>query len=543
MTQSGPGDQPTLEQPRTGSGALDTGGHARTGQVALELAPEPDGHSGRLASADAADQPGYEWVALSVTTVGALLASLQGSSLVIALPDVLTGLGATFLTVMWVLLGYLLITTALVPVVGRLADMVGRKRLYVAGFAVFTLGSLLAGVSQPQFHGWDLVAYRVLQGVGGALLITNSTAIVADAFRHGRVGLGLGVNQVAGAAGFLLGPVVGGLLTAISWRWVFLINVPLGIFGTLWGIWRLREPVRLPAHQRFDWWGSLTFVVGLGSLLLALSLIAFPMLPMPMVNALFGVGVLGLAGFLVAELRSPQPMLDLRLFSDRLFGFASLAAALNGVARGAVLFVLIFFLQGPYGQDPLMAGLMMTPFGAAFLVVGPLSGYLSDHYGSRLLSTIGLLVSAVGLFGLSTVTASSPYWILAIYMVLMGGGSGLFSSPNVNALMSTVPPQQRGVASGINTMVGNTGQMLSIAIAFPLVLSRIPEDVMFKVFLYGGGMGDVPEALHAFEQGLHQAFLVSFGITLVAALASALRPSHSPREVAAQMASAANVGS
>jgi len=190
-----------------------------------------------------------------------------------------------------------------------------------------------------------------------------------------------------------------------------------------------------------------------------------------------------------------------------------------------------------------MAGLMMTPFGAAFLVVGPLSGYLSDHYGSRLLSTIGLLVSAVGLLGLSTVTASSPYWILAIYMVLMGGGSGLFSSPNVNALMSTVPPRQRGTASGINTMVGNTGQMLSIAIAFPLVLSRIPEDVMFKVFLYGGGMGDVPEALHAFEQGLHQAFLVSFGITLVAALASALRPSHSPREVAAQMASAANVGS
>jgi EmrB/QacA subfamily drug resistance transporter len=454
---------------------------------------------------------------LSVTTVGALLASIQGSSLVIALPDVLTGLGASFLTIMWVLLGYLLITTALVPVVGRLADMVGRKRLYVAGFAVFTLASLLSGLAQPQFHGWDLVAYRVLQGVGGALLITNSTAIVADAFRHGRVGLGLGVNQVAGAAGFLLGPVVGGLLTAISWRWVFLVNVPLGIFGTLWGIWRLREPVRLPAHQRFDWLGSLTFVVGLGSLLLAL----------------FVVAVIGLIGFVVAEVRSPQPMLDLRLFQDRLFGFASLAGALNGLARGAVLFVLIFFLQGPYGQDPLMAGLMMTPFGAAFLLVGPISGYLSDHYGSRVLATSGLVVSALGLLGLSTVVATTPYWVLAVYMMLMGGGSGLFSSPNINALMSTVPPRQRGVASGVNTMVGNTGQMLSIAIAFPLVLSRIPEDVMFRVFLYGGGMADVPDALRAFEQGLHQAFLVSFGITLVAALASALRPSHSPREAAA----------
>jgi EmrB/QacA subfamily drug resistance transporter len=490
--------------------------------------------NGVVSQADAYT-PGYEWVALSVTTVGALLAAVQGSSLVIALPDVLTGLNSTFLTVMWVLLGYLLITTALVPVVGRMADMFGRKRLYVAGFAVFTLGSLLAGISQPQFHGWDLVAYRIVQGVGGALLITNSTAIVADAFRHGRVGLGLGINQVAGAAGFLLGPVVGGLLSAVSWRWVFLINVPIGVFGTLWGLWRLREPVRMPAHQTFDWVGSLSFVVGLGSLLLALSLIAFPMLPMTVAYILFVVAVVALVGFVLVELRSEQPMLDLRLFQDRLFAFASIAGGLNGLARGAVLFVLIFFLQGPYGQDPLRAGLMMTPFGAAFLLLGPLAGYLSDRWGSRVLATAGLLVSAVGLLVLSTVVATTPYWIIAAYMVLMGGGSGLFTSPNVNALMSTVPARQRGTASGINTMVSNTGQMLSIAIAFPLVLSRIPEEVMFKVFLYGGGMGDVPDALHAFEDGLHQAFLVSFVITLVAALASGLRPSHSPREAAASL--------
>src|SRR5918912_128431 len=221
---------------------------------AVPLAPVPDDHVAAAVDRHGADQPGYEWVALSVTSVGALLASLQGSSLVIALPDVLTGLNARFLTIMWVLLGYLLITTALVPVVGRLADIVGRKRLYVAGFAVFTLASLLSGLAQPQFHGWDLVAYRVLQGVGGALLITNSTAIVADAFRHGRVGLGLGVNQVAGAAGFLL-------------------------------------------------------VLGLGGLLLGLSLVAFPMLPMPVVYALFVVAVLGLAGFVVAEVRVRQPML------------------------------------------------------------------------------------------------------------------------------------------------------------------------------------------------------------------------------------------
>ncbi len=513
--------------------------HSATSSTIPPAEPTRNGTVQLLQHDEPEQEPGYEWVALSVTTVGALLAALQGSSLIIALPDVLTGLDANFLTIMWVLLGYLLITTALVPVVGRLADIWGRKRLYLAGFAIFTLGSLLAGLAQPGNHGWDLVAYRVIQGVGGALLITNSTAIVADAFRHGRVGLGLGINQVAGAAGFLLGPVVGGLLTAISWRWVFLINVPIGIFGTIWGLWRLREPVRLPAHQRFDWLGSLTFVVGLGSLLMALSLLAFPMLPMSVVNGMFVVAVVALIAFVVVELRSSEPMLDLSLFSDRLFGFASLAAGLNGLARGAVLFVLIFFLQGPYGQDPLTAGLMMTPFGAAFLLVGPLSGYMSDRYGSRTLATAGLLVSAVGLFGLSTVVTETPYWVLALYMVLMGGGSGLFTSPNVNALMSTVPPRQRGIASGINTMVGNTGQMLSIAIAFPLVLSQIPQEVMFHVFLYGGGMGDMPEAQHAFEQGLHQAFLVSFGITLVAALASALRPAHSPREAAARAQEAA----
>jgi MFS family permease len=273
----------------------------------------------RQARPPAAPSPGYEWVALSVTTVGALLASLQSSALLIALPDILVKLQASFLTVMWILIGYLLITTALVPVIARLADMFGRKNLYNAGFAVFTLGSLLAGLAQPQFHGLDVLLFRIVQGVGGALLITNSTAIVTDAFRGGWVGLGLGVNQIAAAAGFVLGPVVGGLLTAVDWRLVFLFNVPIGIFGTYWGIRRLREPVRLPAHQRFDWFGSLSFTVGLGSLLLALSLIAFPVWGSTVIDALFLVGIIGLICFIAIELRQRQPMMNLRLFESPLF--------------------------------------------------------------------------------------------------------------------------------------------------------------------------------------------------------------------------------
>src|SRR6266567_3117093 len=229
---------------------------------------------------------GYQWTALSVTTVGALLASIQGSALLIALPNILTELHTTFFTIMWVLIGYLLITTVLTPVIGRLADIWGRKRLYNSGFVMFALGSLVAGLAQPQFHGGDLIVGRVIQGIGGALLVTNSTAIVTDAFRKGQVGLGLGINQIAGAAGFLIGPIVGGLLTEISWRWVFLFNVPIGIFGALWGIWRLREPVRPLERQPIDWLGSITLTVGLTGVLLALTMLAFPILSEPVIIAI-----------------------------------------------------------------------------------------------------------------------------------------------------------------------------------------------------------------------------------------------------------------
>ncbi len=466
----------------------------------------------------------YRWVALSVTTIGALLASIQGSALLIALPNILTDLRTGFFTIMWVLLGYLLITTVLTPVVGRLADVWGRKRLYNTGFLIFALGSLIAGLSQPQFHGADLICGRIVQGIGGALIVTNSTAIVTDAFKKGQVGLGLGINQIAGAAGFLLGPIVGGLLTEVSWRWVFLFNVPLGILGALWGIWRLREPVRPDVKQHIDWFGSLSLMVGLTGVLLALSMLAFPILSQAATIALLIIGLASLIAFGFVEPRIKQPIVQLRLFRDKLFALANLSGLLNGIARGAVLFLLIFFLQGPYGKDPLTAGLLLIPFGAAFMIIGPLSGRLSDHVGSRLLAPIGLGVSALGLFGLSTVEPSTPYWLLALYMALMGGGSGFFVSPNTNAIMSSVEPHTRGAAAGILNMLNNTGQMLSISIVFPIALSAVPVAAMMQVFIYGGGMKE--PALSLFMHGLHLAFLVSFGLSVVAMLVAALRPAH-----------------
>jgi len=469
---------------------------------------------------------GYQWTALSVTTVGALLASIQGSALLIALPNILTELHATFFTIMWVLIGYLLITTVLTPVIGRLADIWGRKRLYNSGFALFALGSLVGGLAQPQFHGADLIVGRIIQGMGGALLVTNSTAIVADAFRKGQVGLGLGVNQIAGAAGFLVGPIIGGLLTEWSWRWVFLFNVPFAIFGALWGIWRLREPVRLAGHQHIDWLGSAALTIGLTGVLLALSLFAFPMFGQTANMAILTVGVVSLVLFGLIEPRIKEPIVQLRLFRDRLFALANLSGLLNGVARGAVLFLLIFFLQGPYGQNPLAAGLLLIPFGAAFMVVGPLSGRLSDRVGSRVLAPLGLGISSLALLGLSTIGPSTPYWMLAVFMVFMGGGSGLFVSPNTNAIMSSVTPQTRGAAAGILAMLNNTGSMLSIAIVFPLALSKVPMAAMMQVFIYGGGMSQFPAALALFLRGVHQAFLVSFALSVVAMIVAALRPAH-----------------
>lgn len=468
----------------------------------------------------------YAWQALSVTTIGALLAATQGSALLIALPQLMTDLHADFLTIMWIILGYQLVTTSAVPMIGRAADLFGRKTLYNTGFAVFGLGSLWAAMAIPGLHGWDLVGARLVQGLGGALLFTNSTAIVTDAFRKERTGLGLGVNQVALGAGFVLGPVVGGVLTAVSWRWVFGFNVPLALLGTLWGMWTLREPLTYGRQEHFDWAGGVVMALGLGSFLMALTVLGFPLISGWIAWLLFGVAAVLLPGFVYLELHEDAPTLDFRLFCDRLFSFACVALLLNTLARGAILFVLIFFLQGPYGMDPLMAGLMLAPFGVVFMLTGPLAGWLSDRIGSRILATLGLLMSAGALVGIATVRSETPYWVLAGYLALEGFGSGIFGTPNTTAIMTAVPPERRGVASAVRVVLNNTGQMVAIALAFPLAISKIPTTEMIHIFVHGGGMAAAPAALHAFEAGMTHIFWLSAAILVAGALISAMRPSH-----------------
>ncbi len=464
----------------------------------------------------------YGWVVLSVTTVGALLATIQESALLISLPDIMGALHMEFLTMLWVLLVYLIIITVMVPIFGRLSDMFGRKRLYVVGSGLFTLGSLLCALAQPQYHGWDLVGYRVIQALGGALLLANGAAMIADAFEKERLGFGLGVNQIAGASGLVLGPVIGGMLSPLGWQWVFLVNVPFGLFGTVWAIARLKEPKSVPKSQTFDWAGSATFFIGIFALLLALSLLSFPLVGQDVVDVLFVVAVVGIVAFFAIEWKAKHPMIDFKMFRNREYAVGNFTNFLNGLCLGAATFLLVFFFQGPYGFDPLTAGLSLIPLGVTMMVVGPISGRMSDKYGPRNLTILGLALAAVALLGLATINHSTPYWLIAALMIGLGAGNGLYSSPNTSSIMNSCPPERRGTASSTRTMLRNTGSMISLSLAFPMVLSGLSTQDTLNLFLYGGGIS--AHALVVFENGLHEAFLLFFVVAVITMFVAMLRP-------------------
>jgi len=468
------------------------------------------------------NKPGYEWTVLSVTTVGVLMATMQSSALLIALPDIMGALHMGLFTVMWVLLIYMLITTAMVPLFGRMADMFGTKKLYVLGFAVFTLGSLLGALSMPSYQGYDLIGFRIVQALGGALMMANSTPMVAGAFKTHRLGLGLGINSIAAGAGLVLGPVVGGILAPYGWQWIFLYNVPIGIFGTLWAWGRLKEPTNVPRSRGFDWFGTATFLVGMTSLLLGISLFAFPMgITNEAIYAMFVIGIVGILVFLWVELRAKTPMLDLKLFRHPDFAVGCTTAFLNSLTRGAMLFLLIFFLQGPYGQDPLTAGISLMPMGLTLIIAAPLAGRAADKNGVRLLTIAGLAISSLSLAAFAFIDHLTAFWWLVVLMLLAGTAGSLFMSPNSKSVMCAAPPERRGIASGTRMMLINVGSMLSMAIAMPMVLTGLSVQDMAALFLYGGGVS--PQALATFESGLHEAFWLFFGVSLVALAIACIR--------------------
>ena len=461
----------------------------------------------------------YKWIALSCTTIGALVSIMSGGTLIVALPDIMKDLNTDMGTVTWILMGYMLILTILVPSIGRIADMFGRKKLYVGGFALFTIASLLCAWSNT---GMQLLIFRMIQAIGGALMIANSTAIVADAFPKNELGKALSVNIMFISIGSVIGTILGGFLVTVGWRSIFYINIPIGIIGTLWAAFQLKEINSYSEKQKFDWLGILTFTAGMLSLLMALTLGSFSGWAHIEIIGLFGSAMVLMTAFVVIENKVAQPMLDMRLFKTRILAFAFASNLFNGIARGAVTFLMIFYFQGIKGNDPITAGILLTPLAISMFLISPISGILSDKYDSRILSSLGLLISAVGLFGMIWITESTSTIELIIWMSLIGTGSGLFFSPNSTSIFKAVPANKRGIASGVRTMLNNAGNVLSIAISMAIIATSVSPEAMQGLFL-GTQVGSQGIAVGSFIGGLRLAFCISFGFSILAAILSYMR--------------------
>jgi MFS family permease len=435
--------------------------------------------------------PNYKWVALSNTTLGVLMATINASIMLIALPDIFRGIGVNPLQpgntslLLWMIMGYLVVTAVLVVSFGRLGDMFGRVRIYNLGFAVFSLFSILLAVTwfQGTAAAWWLIVGRILQGVGGAMLLANSSALLTDAFPTNQRGLALGLNQVAGIAGSFIGLILGGLLGPVDWRLVFLVSVPFGLFGTVWAYLKLRElGVRRPA--KLDWWGNATFAVGLIAVLVGITYGIQPYGGHTMgwtspfvLTAIFG-GLAVLAVFCFVETRVAEPMFRLPLFKIRAFTAGNVASLLSSLGRGGLLFVLIIWLQGIYlprhgysfDQTPLWAGIFMLPLTIGFLVAGPVSGWLSDRFGARPFATGGMVVAALSFLLLELLPINFTYWQFALILLLNGLGMGLFAAPNRAGIMNSLPRESRGVGAGMSATFQNSAMVLSIGIFFTLII-------------------------------------------------------------------------
>jgi MFS family permease len=459
--------------------------------------------------------PNYKWVALSNTTLGVLMAAIDGSIVIISLPAIFNGIHLDPLEagnvsyLLWIFMGYLLVTAVLVVAFGWLGDRYGRVRMYNAGFAIFTVGSLL--LAATPFNGsagalW-IIGMRIVQGIGGAFLYANSAAILTDAFPINQRGLALGINGVAAIAGQFIGLVAGGLLATIEWRLVFFVSVPIGILGTVWAYLRLEELSQRSAAP-MDWWGNLTFGAGLAAILIGITYGIQPAAGQtmgwtsPSTLVLLGGGVLLMAVFLWHERRAPHPFFDLSLFRIRAFLAGNMAGLLASVGRGGLTFMLVIWLQGiwlplhgyAYADTPLWAGIYMLPLTFGFLVAGPVSGILSDRFGARPFATGGMLLAAATYLALVRLPVDFPYPLFALLLVLAGMGSGLFSSPNSAAIMNSVPAGQRGAAAGIRSVFANSGFVVSIGVFFSLMIAGLAASL--PATLYAGLVAhDVPTAV------------------------------------------------
>jgi MFS family permease len=472
----------------------------------MDLAEDGRGLRGRLRSSQRHLEPpsaNYKWTALFISTLGVLMAMIDGSITLIALPDIFRGIDIDPLKtsnsffLLWMILGFLVVTSVLVTSLGRLGDIYGRVRIYNLGFAVFTFFSLLLAVTwmTGTVAGIWLIVLRIFQGVGAAMLLANAAPLLTDAFPLRQRGMAMGVNQAAAFSGTFIGLVLGGVLAPINWRLVFVVSVPVGLLGTVMGYLQLRElSPRRPA--RIDWPGNVTFALGLVVLMVG---VTYGIEPYghstmgwgnPLVISCLVAGVVLLVAFGIIETKVPEPMFRLQLLRIRAFTAGIFASFLAALSRGGMMFMLIIWLQGiwlplhgySFSATPLWAGIAMLPLTAGLLIAGPTAGILSDRFGARPFATGGMIGTAIGFLLLELLPTNFPYWLFAVLIFLTGLCMAAFGSPNRAAVMNSLPAGDRGVGSGMNMTFQNSAQVLSIGIFFTLMIAGLSTSLPASLY-------------------------------------------------------------
>ncbi len=487
----------------------------------------------------------YQWKALSGTSVGALMAAVDSTVVLLALLPIAEELHSDFVTMVWLVIAYILVNTSFVLSLGRMGDMFGRKKMYNLGFAVFTVGSVLCGVSPDALM---LVGFRAVQGFGAALLTANSFAILSEAFPANERGRAFGVNAIVWGVGSILGIVLGGFVIAFTtWRLIFWINLPVGIFGTYWAFRTLRPSARAGKNESFDLPAAVLFTLGLLFLLLAVTWGLLYSWSDPLVYALFAAAPVTLVGFVVWEVRySKEPIVDFSMFRNRVFTLSITTASIQSLALFAVDFLLVFYLEGIAGLDILTASYLIVPMAAMVAITGPFGGMLSDRIGARIVATLGLAVQAIVLIFFSFfLTTHTPLLDIGIAEAAYGVGGGLFWPANTSTIMSSAPPRQYGVASGVMNTFRNTGMVMSFALALVAATSVIPAQYVYALFV-GNLSGPLPTVYAAaYLSGQSFAFEISIALLAVASVVSLVRgklPAHSPAPAEVAVPSAANGG-
>lgn len=459
----------------------------------------------------------YKYVVLTNTTIGAFMSQLDNNIVLISLPTILRPNelpGTTTFDGIWIIMGYTLVTATTLLTIGRLGDIFGRVKLYNLGFAIFTTGSGLCSIAPD---GIFLVMMRLVQGLGAALILSNNAAILTDAFPVTERGRALGINQVAGVAGSILGLVAGGVLTTIlGWRSIFWINLAPGAFATVWAYMRLKDVSIRAKGEKLDPFGNVLFGIGLAAFLLGLTLGAISGWSYEDYVLMAG-GLIALGLFAFVEARVRSPMIDVHLFRLRAFAAGSLANLLTSVSRSSLSLLLIFYFQGALLYSAFKSGIFLLPFAIAFVCVGPLSGHVSDRIGPRRLTTSGMVLSAAAMFLFSTLSYHAPYDDFAFCMVVAGVGGGMFFAPNIAAIMNSVPPAQRGVASGVSTTLFSVGSLLSLGMIFAILGSTVPTAALEDIFA-----GIPPPAgsisVNLFVSALHVTFIAMAVLSLLSAI-------------------------